>query len=56
MNYFLPRDNYKKAQLIKALNRYARDRSIDQLATSLLEVLQTPVERKLLKQIRLVNS
>ena len=52
MNYYLAGNEAIKKQLIKALNQYARDRSIEQLAQSLKGILRTPVERKLLGDIR----
>ena len=52
MNYYLAGKEATKKQLIKALNQYARDRSIEQLAQSLKGILRTPVERKLLGDIR----
>ena len=54
MNYYLAGNEATKKQLIKALNQYARDRSIEQLAQSLKGILRTPVERKLLGDIRYV--
>lgn len=52
MNYYLAGQESKKKILIKALNQYARDRSLEDLAQSLKGILQMPVERKLLKDIR----
>lgn len=54
MNYYLAGNETVKKQLIKALNQYARDRSIEQLAQSLKGILRTPVERKLLGDIRYI--
>jgi len=54
MNYYLAGNETTKKQLIKALNQYARDRSIEQLAQSLKGILRTPVERKLLGDIRYI--
>ncbi|KAJ7382143.1 Delphilin [Desmophyllum pertusum] len=52
MNYYLAGHETNKKLLIKALNQYARDRSIEQLAQTLKGILQTPAERKLLREIR----
>lgn len=52
MNYYLAGNEATKKQLIKALNQYARDRSIEQLAQNLKGILRTPAERKLLGDIR----
>lgn len=52
MNYYLAGNEEKKKMLIKALNQFARDRSVEVLAQSLKGILQLPVERKLLKEIR----
>ncbi|EDO48372.1 predicted protein [Nematostella vectensis] len=52
MNYYLPGDNVKKGRLIKALNKYARDRHIEHLCKALVGILQTHIERKLLREIR----
>ena len=52
MNYYLAGQESKKKILIKALNQYARDRSVEDLAQSLKGILQMPVERRLLKEIR----
>ena len=54
MNYYLAGNEATKKQLVKALNQYARDRSIEQLAQSLKGILRTPVERKLLGDIRYI--
>ncbi|XP_048576309.1 delphilin isoform X2 [Nematostella vectensis] len=52
MNYYLPGDSVKKGRLIKALNKYARDRHIEHLCKALVGILQTHIERKLLREIR----
>lgn len=52
MNYYLAGQEPKKKMLIKALNQFARDRSVEELAQSLKGILKMPVERKLLKEIR----
>ena len=52
MNYYLAGHETKKKMLIKALNQYARDRSVEELGQSLKGILQLPVERKLLREIR----
>lgn len=52
MNYYLAGQETKKKMLIKALNQFARDRSVEELAQSLKGILKMPVERKLLKDIR----
>ena len=52
MNYYLAGQETKKKVLIKALNQFARDRSVEELAQSLKGILKMPVERKLLKEIR----
>ena len=56
MNYYLAGQESKKVQLVKVLNQYARDRSVDQLGQNLNMILQTPVQRRLLREIRFVNS
>ena len=52
MNYYLAGNESIKKELVKALNQYARDRSVEQLAQNLKRILKTPVERKLLRDIR----
>lgn len=54
MEYYLARNNQKKACLLASLKTYAKDKNVENLAHSVGLLLNNPMERKLLKEIRSV--
>ena len=52
VKYYLLDDASKKSHLQTLLRLYARDRSVDSLASSLDVLLEGPIERRLLPYIR----
>ncbi len=52
VNYFLIHDETKRSHLLTLLRLYAKDRNVYTLGTSLNILLETPIERRLLPDIR----
>ena len=52
MEYYLVRNDQKKARLLALLKTYAKDRNVENLAHSVALLLNNPMEKKLLKGIR----
>lgn len=52
MEYYLARNDQKKTHLLALLKTYARDKNVENLAHSTALLLNNPMERKLLKEIR----
>ena len=52
MNYYLAGEEKKKSQLVKSLNKYAKDKSVENLAEAVMKILETPVQRKLISTIK----
>ncbi|XP_065898644.1 delphilin-like isoform X3 [Dysidea avara] len=53
MEYYLAHNRQKKTRLLALLKAYSKDKNVENLAHSLELVLINPMEKKLLKQIRL---
>jgi len=56
MEYYLAQDDQKKAHLLALLKTYARDKNVENLAHSVALLLNNPMERKLLKEIRYIRN
>ncbi len=56
VNYFLMHDETKRPHLLTLLQLYARDKNIDSLGASLNILLETPIERRLLPDIRCTHT
>lgn len=52
VNYFLQHDEQKKLQLLTILKVYNRNRDLDSLCESIDILLDTPIERRLIRDIR----
>ena len=52
MEYYLARNDQKKARLLTLLKTYARDKNVENLAHSVALLLNNPMEKKLLTEIR----
>ena len=52
MDYYLMKDSIKKMHLLTLLRLYSRDRDINSLSSSLNILLDSPIERRLLADIR----
>lgn len=52
MEYYLARNDQKKTHLLALLNAYAKDKNVENLAHSVALLLNKPMEKKLLKEIR----
>lgn len=52
MEYYLAGNDRKKARLLGMLKTYAKDRNVENLAHSVALLLNNPMEKKLLKEIR----
>ena len=52
MNYYLAGEEKKKSQLVKMLNKFAKDKSIETLAKGVMKILETPIQKRLIPTIR----
>lgn len=52
INYYLMSDPMKKTHLLTLLRLYSKDKDINSLGASLNILLDTPIERRLLTDIR----
>ena len=52
MDFYLMGEDRKKAVLSALLKQYARDKSVERLASALAQLLETSTQRKLLKHVR----
>lgn len=52
MNYYLAGEEKKKSQLVKLLNKFAKDKSVETLTRGLLKILETPVQKRLIGTIK----
>lgn len=52
MEYYLARNDQKKARLLALLKTYAKDKNVENLAQSVALLLNNPMEKKLLTEIR----
>jgi hypothetical protein len=56
MNYYLAGEEKKQSQLVKLLNKFAKDKSIETLARGIMKILETPIQRRLIPTIRLAQK
>lgn len=52
MNYYLAGEEKKKSQLVKLLNKFAKDKSVETLARGVMKILETPVQKRLIPTIK----
>lgn len=52
MNYYLAGEEKKKSQLVKLLNKFAKDKAVATLAREINKILETPVQKRLIPTIR----
>ncbi|XP_028395441.1 delphilin-like isoform X2 [Dendronephthya gigantea] len=52
MNYYLAGEEKKRSQLVKLLNKFAKDKSVETLARGIMKILETPVQKRLIPTIK----